>query len=271
MQYKHSLRNLLSLFLAMGSLVLIGCSNDSSISSTVGQSEATGTANFKVRLGKIGALAKRQSIELNTLRITLSSPGKDTLTDTFSVNGTGGNEIEFSIDSIAAPAVWKLNALCFDKAGVVVHSNSISFPTLADDTVDVVLNMDAKYSMLRTSFNSIPDSVNAVKMIIHGIDTLDAAFTKGAVDSVKLSYDYLPADTAGIAHAVSLYASGSFCGTDTVLYAADTTIISKSGVDLKCKITMKWVGPGVPHGEATMTVTVGTIGFTLVNANFEQK
>ncbi|MBN1575780.1 MAG: LamG domain-containing protein [Chitinispirillaceae bacterium] len=84
-----------------------------------------------------------------------------------------------------------------------------------------------------------------------------------------MSHDYLAADSDGVSHAISLCASGSFFGTDTVLYAADTTIVAKSGVDATYRVVLKWVGPGVPFGAATITVTIGTVGTALINAGFE--
>lgn len=249
--------------------VIIRCS-DSSINSHEKNESLFGASEVSIHIGKIGSLAKCQAIDLNMLVLTISSPGNDTIRDTLSINGTGEIVIKTVVDSIAAPVEWTLNAATYDKSGVIIQSNSTVFATMPGDTTDVSLSLYAKYSMLRTSFISIPDSIKAVRMIIQGIDTLDAAFTTGSMDSIKIAYDYLPADINGIVHAISLYAMGSFYGIDTVLYAADTTVTVKSGENLNCKTVLKWVGPGVPPGTASINVIIGTVGTAVINAGFEE-
>lgn len=70
------------------------------------------------------------------------------------------------------------------------------FSTIANDTVDVSLVLGALYSMLKVSFNTVPDSVTKVTLGIAATDTLDSLFTKGSRDTVRLSYDYLAASSS---------------------------------------------------------------------------
>jgi hypothetical protein len=254
-----------------GVITLSGCSGSDGNPASGTIESAGGTAALEIRVGKVGTLAKQATISMEKLIVEIK--GKDTaatvLRDTSTLSGHGATVVKKTFTGLTAPEEYTLFVKALDKTGKVIHTGSKKFSTVPGDTIDVALDLDAQYSMLRVTFSSIPDSVKKVTMEIAAIDTIDSSFAAGSRDSAILAYDYLTADSNGIAHKISLRASGIFYKKDTVLYAADTTVIAKSGIDTAFRVTLKWVGPKVPKGAATMVVNVGVIGTTSINAGFE--
>lgn len=250
-------------------LLLPGCTGNSPTNEGT-SSSLPGAVKVSVTVGNVGTLAKRTTIEMKQLVITISVKVTDSvvIADTSSLSVTGESTVSKTFPELTAPEDFKLSVQAIDAKGKTIFSGSKEFNTIPEDTVDVALDLDAKFSMLKVSFDNIPDSVAKVTLGIAGADTLDSAFTTGSNEKVLLAYDYLAADTAGVNHKISLKASGSFYGNDTVLYAADTAIIAKSGVDSTYTIVLKWVGPDIPYGAAEITVTIGAVGTTKINAGF---
>lgn len=257
--------------IAAACLVLAGCTADFPTGAPRPHA-CKGAASVTIRTGKVGVLAKRTGIEMDKLIIDIYLRDIDSsvLRDTSGLSGHNETVVKKTFPGLTAPENFTLHARAIDKAGKVIHTGSVEFSTIPGDTIDVSLALDAQYSMLRVSFNDIPDSVSKVTLGIAGTETLDSVFTAGTRNTVVLSYDYLSARSNGIAHAISLRASGSFYGNDTVLYAADTTVRAQSGVDKAYRVVLKWVGPGVPKGAAAMTVTIGAVGTVTVNAEPEK-
>lgn len=263
--------SLLLLSGAAGIMMFAGCANE-----VAGPQKPSGSGNgaaaVEVRVGKIGILAKRSSIELEHLIIGIVRESDDSVIaiDTSNLSGHEETVVSKTFADLSAPATYTLEVTVIDDAEKVIHYGSEQFTTVPDDTVDVSLDLDARYSMLRISFNTIPDSVDGVMLGIADVDTIESTFTVGASDTVALKYDYLPANADGIEYDVSLRANGSFYGTDTVLYAADTAIVALSGVDTNYLVVMKWVGPGIPDGAAEIVVTIGTVGTSTINTAFPE-
>jgi hypothetical protein len=251
-------------------LLLSGCS-DNAVQSESGLMNS-GAAEVEIKVGKIGVLAKRSMIEMNKLIVEIvnANTSVTVLKDTTTLVGHAETQVNKRFDGLKAPDLYILQAKAVDKSGKTIHSGSKIFSTIPAGVVNVNLGLAAQYSMLKVSYNNVPDSVGKVTLAIISADTIDSSFVRGVRDTVVLAYDYLPADSDGISYPVSLKASGSFFGKDTVLYAADTTISAVSGVDKSYLITLKWVGPGYPSGAAAITVTIGAVGTTVLNAGFTQ-
>jgi len=268
---KQLLRSFLfpAICIVSGCLLATGCSN--SVSTDAAMPDAsTGAAEVTIRTGKIGVLAKREVIEMKKLVFSIINKSDNSiiLRDSSALTGYGEKVISKTYPALKAPEEYTLEVFTVDAAGKVIHSGSTGFTSIPGDTVNVSLDLDAKCSMLQVSFNAIPDSVRYVKLGIANVDTLDSVFNVGSLDTVKLFYDYLIADSDGVDHSLSLKAGGSYYGKDTVLYAADTVVSAISGQDKSYTITLKWVGPGVPDGAATITVTIGAVGTTSLNTGF---
>lgn len=253
-------------------LVLAGCAGNG-INDTTGHEKIySGTVKVSVHLGRIGTLAKRSVIEMEKLIIQITDKKTDSVvaSDTSGISGNEETTVEKTFPDLCAPDTFKLSIKSVDTNGEIIHNGSKEFFTSPGDTVNLSLDLDAQYSMLRVSFNDIPDSVDKVVLMIDDVDTLDSSFTSGSRESIVFQYDYLEADEDGIEYDLSLKAGGSFYGNDTVLYAADTSIVAQSGVDTGFQVILKWVGPDIPCGAAELTVTIGTVGRTLINAGFEE-
>jgi hypothetical protein len=257
--------------LLMTIVLLAGCTSDA-INSCTESKAGSGTAEVRIIVGKIGILAKSTPVEMKhlVLKISMNSNGSTIITDTMGLSGNGKYIASKHFSALSAPEVFTLEATTSDENGKIIHSGKTVFTTIPADTVHVSMNLNAIYSMLRVSFNAIPDSVDTVVLGITGVDTLEAASASAASDTIVLTYNYLRADTQGIDYHISLRARGSYYGKDTTLYAADTTVKALSGVDKSHAIVMKWVGPGIPDGAAEITVTIGAVGTTTINTGFTE-
>lgn len=269
--YLKNIKIMTFIYVFIGCFLMAGC-NSSNPADVLSSGESSGVASVTIHTGKIGVLAKRNLIEMKKLIIQIRVKGTDAvvLSDTTALSGYGETVFSKTYPKLVAPENYILAVSSIDAGGIVIHSGSTEFLSIPADTVNVSLNLDAKYSMLRVSFNTIPDSVRNVALGIALADTLDSTFVCGFLDTVKLTYDYLTATKDGVNHAVSLRASGSYYGKDTVLYASDTIVNAVSGMDKSYIVTLKWVGPGVPPGAATMTVTIGAVGTTILNTGFTE-
>ncbi|MBN1575781.1 MAG: hypothetical protein JW913_04470 [Chitinispirillaceae bacterium] len=180
---KYALPIVTALLCIAGLLILAGCTGND-INGTSGKAAShSGAAAVTIRAGKIGVLAKSKTIEMEKLIIEISVKGMDTIvvTDTAELSGHGETVVNKTFPGLNAPQDFTLNVQSLDATGEVIHNGLVDFTTIPADTVDVSLDLDAQYSMLRVSFNDIPDSVSSVRLGIAGTDTLDSAFTAGSV------------------------------------------------------------------------------------------
>ena len=145
-------------------LLCVRSDQNNNVLSSVDKNNAI--ARLSIHIGSVGVLSKQQTIDLRRLILTLTSPGEATIHDTTALSGTGGSDIKTTIGNLAAPKSWKLAAATYDKSDSLIHSGSVDFSTVPADTVDVSLDLDAKYSILRVSFNGIPDSVKKLLVSI---------------------------------------------------------------------------------------------------------
>lgn len=206
--------------------------------------EKYASAQITIHTGNVATLAKRQTIDLNRLVLTLTSMGEDTIRDSVSLSGTGGSSVELNFYDLKAPRQWKADAVTYDHCDSVIHHGTQTFFTNPADTAEVTLDLNSKYSMLRISFNDIPDSAQEILVFVDGVQMADSVLEVSDMpDSVVLGFDYLSASVEGIAHAISLRIKGRYLGKETVLFTADTVIDAKSGESKVHNITCKWTGP----------------------------
>jgi len=233
-------------------------------------SKDTGSAQVSIVIGKIGALAKKTAIELDTLYVTLSAPGETTIEDKFPISGNSQQTITKTYDNLASLVkTWTLTAVAKDVNGVTIHSGSTSFVVPARDVIPVTLDLAAQYSMLKANFYPIRDSVTRCELLVDAAVVDDSSFAKQSClgDTVKLAYDYLSASPSpGKAHAIRMDVYGDMWGLDTLLYSGETAIDVISGQNASYTIVLNWVGPSAPPpGAATMTVVLGAVGTVTIN------
>jgi hypothetical protein len=252
--------------IACGIFTIIGCQIP------IPPVSATGTANVVIKLGKIGMLTKRSSIEMEHLVIQILDKEKNSIivNDTSDLRGFNEITINKIYGELNAPVDFLMIVNSVDTRGKIIHQGTAEFSTIPGDTIDVPIDLNAEYSVLKVSFNNLPENVSKIELGIAGVDTLDSSFAAPNHDScVVLEYNYLKTDTTGIEYSISLRASGIFYGLDTVLYAADTIVFTKSGFDTSYTIVLKWIGPDIPHGTAAIAVTIGSTGITRIDAGFD--
>ncbi len=258
---------MIKLTLSLAIIFLLGCS-DKNTPSGPQETSSGGNTTIQIQIGKVGALAKVAEIaeiELQTLFITLAAPDEDTILDTIAVNGNGQVLVNKVYSNLASLKTWTVSAYSIDTTGVIIHNGGTSFIVPVDSNVDVSLDLSALYSMVEANFSPVRDSVTRFELLI---DTLSVAQQTIAKQSniggaQQLTYDYL---AAGENHHITMNVFGDMWGRDTLLYTADTTIYVIAGLDTAYDITLNWVGPNDPNpGQATMQVTLGTIGTVILN------
>ncbi len=225
-------------------LLTTSCIQQDSTGVPTAASDQTAAATITVKIGVIGKLAKAKNIALEKLILTLSCPGLDTVQDTTSISGTGGNTVKTTIGDLKAPRTWRVSAATYDTNDSCIHKGVTTFVAIPADTSEVTLDLAALFSTLKVSFNGIHDSAVALTLTVNGTAySADSTFTAGSHDTVVLSYDYLAASGSGEDNTLSLKARGTFYGEDTILYTADTILHVTSGANANYIVTLKWVGP----------------------------
>jgi hypothetical protein len=222
-----------------------------------------GSARVTISLGRIGSLSK-SAISLCSLYVTLTASGETPIQWVSSLSGLGPVTISNTFTGLAAKT-WSLTAESRDNNQAIIHSGSTSFTVIRKQTVNVNLNLGARYSMLTAKFYPIFDSVTRCVLIVDSTIRDDSSFTKQSLvgDTIPLYYDYL---ATGVNHKIEMKSYGDMWGFDTLLYSADTTIFVIAGVDTSFRVTLKWVGPASPpSGQAKMFVLIGSIGTITVN------
>lgn len=248
-------------------VVLFSCSENPN---TPIQKNDFGSADITFNIGKIGTLGKIRTVELSKLYIALNAPGEASVYDTFNLSGNGGGTYTRIYGDLASLfKTWTLTAATRDVEGTVIHSGTTQFIVPVQDTVSVTLTIDAKYSMLKANFYPIRDSVTRCELWMDCTKVDDSSFTQQSLfgDTVTLSFNYL--DT-GISHRIKLDVYGNMWGVEQLLYAGDTLVTPRSGIDMGYSLTLKWVGPATPPpGQAYMNVILGAIGTVSINGELE--
>jgi uncharacterized protein (TIGR02145 family) len=237
--------------------------------------EVTGYAQVCVKIGRVGALAKKLAIELDTLFITLSAEGETSVNDKFPISGNTQQTVIKNYTDLASLKTWTLTAVAKDVNGEVTHTGQTSFEVPKNDSIQITLNLPALYSMLRANFSPIRDSVTACSLSVDGMRLAGAVFTAQSKlgQTVALDYDYLDASPApGVPHTVRMDVYGVMWGDNVLLYSGERAINVISGVNASYTITLAWVGPAAPSpGDAVMTVILGTVGTVTIDGGLENR
>jgi len=252
------------------------CSSRQHPINAVSSSGETGTLQISVHMNRVGALrkaARKSSIELTTLYITLSADSQSTLFDTLQLSG--GNEELLERKEYPGMAAyvngafvnWTLSVEVRDQDDMVIHSGDTTFTIVPLDTVTIPLLLNAQYSMLTANYFPIRDSVTRCELLVDGDTVADSSFAKQSLlgDTVMLSFDYLSAMPEGIRHHIDMNVYGDSGDSEMLFYTGDTTVSVISGVDTNYNIILAYVGPVSIKGTAAMVVSLGNVGKTIIN------
>ena len=122
-----------------------------------------GLVKSSILLGKVGALTKSSTINLQKLIVTAVSSASpaDTVRDTTTVNGNDAVTVLRTL-TLKPLRNWIINARTLDAKDSVIHSGSTSsFFVKPSDTTAVSLNLTSKFSMYQANFNTLPDSISS--------------------------------------------------------------------------------------------------------------
>lgn len=179
---------------------LTGSEDASSRIESNGQDGAVGSAVIRISLGSVAALAKKAdtTVTLDTLHITLSSPGCSTRAIDLPVAGniqSGSLEFTARFDGLEPLRNWMLKAHSRDLSDSVVHIDSTTFFVKPADTADVSLLLAPKYSILVARFVSNSEDVDRIEKLVlkvNGVVVDDTVFSsKRKTFDVKLSHKYV--------------------------------------------------------------------------------
>lgn len=259
-----SKKSIARLFAALAVLFLFPlCSRFSDPPNAPPGEEATGEAYLTIEVGQVGRLAKTTrsaEIALETLFVTLYAEAEDSVHRVFSLVGNDRNVISTNYPGLDPDKQWAVSAYSKDATGKTVHSGSTTFDVDPGETAQVNLALVAQYSMLHAAFFPIRDSVTKCELLVDGEVKDDTTFDVQSMvgDTVRLSYDYLSANTS---HSVSLVAYGSVGDSTYELYKCDTVFQVVAGAHRNYHATLRWVGPMDPPdpGSATITVYFGPV------------
>ncbi len=272
-------------------LLLSACGRSRGVAEV--QEDHPAIVNLRVGLGKVGTFAKAEAfrktsaITLDKLILELTSNTGDTLRDTIttssspvSISAVSTSPQTITKDYIALKPLraWKVVAITLDVLDSVIQKDSAVSPVLyADDTADVVLNLDSRFSMYNARFLGIPDSIsstvpgtfkqmlilNRLVLKVDGSILVDSTEPGGftPLDTAVLSYDYVPVGS----HSITLEAWGRIkvSTPDAMLFTGTKTINVGAGSDSATALTLSWVGPTTGTGQ--ISATLNRVGKVTVN------
>lgn len=242
------------------SATLMNCSQ----TNPTGANEATekGALSLTVNVSKVGATRSIQDIELEDLCLSISN-GEETIHDTVIITGNGNIVIPNIYHALDVGDDWVVTSKTLDKKGVTIHEGVDTFTINAGVTTKKYVNIAPKFSMLRTNFFPIKDSVTKCELSINNAIVIDSSFAKQSHlnDTILLGENYIPASLLGENHNLVLTAYGVWGSNDTIpLYRGDTTITAISGNDTSYALKLKWVGPENEVGTGEIIVAIGDLG-----------
>lgn len=277
---KNSKLNLAKTFIALLAPVFFAnCGqNPSAVADRSDSQENFGVVKSSIMLGKVGALSKSSTINLQKLILTAvsSSSPADTVYDTATVSGNAAITVVRNL-TLKPLRNWVVSAKTLDAKDSVVHSGSTSsFFVRPSDTTGVTLNLTSRFSMYQANFNSLPDSIssatsgtgkdklnlNRMVLKVDGVIMSDSVLASGFYNggqNVSVFFDYI---TPG-AHSVTLEAYGVLHTYSGMLYSCTSSFSVAAGIDDTKAVTLNWVGPTTGTGK--LTVVIGKVGKVIVN------
>ncbi|MEO6097103.1 MAG: hypothetical protein ABIW76_16055 [Fibrobacteria bacterium] len=235
------------------------------------------TATTTVILGKVGALAKANTINLSRLIVTGTSNAvpADSFKDTTAVSGN--TQVTITKNYTLKPLrSWTLAAKTLDAKDSIIHTGTTaSFYVKPADTAAISLNLASRFAMYQANFNSLPDSISSstpgtgkdavkIKRVVMKLDgaikadsSVSGQFSGG--QSVSVFFDYV-----GIgSHGVVLEAYGDLNTYSGLLFSGTSTFTVSAGTDDTKSITLGWAGPTTGTGK--LSVVIGKVGKVTIN------
>ncbi len=253
--------------------LLAGCSKNNPVSE---EATLTGSVNATVYLEKVGslgkarALGKTSAISLSKGYLLISADGENDLLDSMDLSGSSQQNMNKIFSDIKVK-LWKAVAWTVDQNDSIIHKDSTTFTIVENDTVDVNLNLSAKYSMFEARIFPISDSAKNAEVLVNGELVVDSTFGKSSsLDTVKMFFDYLPASPSpGTSVTIKMNIRGDWIDADTLLWTGEKTFDVISGSDLNETIVLNWVGPEV--GGADISVVIGKVGTVVVDGEIQPR
>jgi hypothetical protein len=264
------MQTIIHIVLVVIAVITIGCSDNGSMLN-VPQGDAHdgsyGRAAVSVNVEKIGILAKRASLNVETLILTLNAEGEDEIEREYSLATNEGSIVTDQFANLASYKNWTIEAVTFDQSGVQIHSGVSSFYVTADSVSVVELSVNAQYSILEVSLGQLPDSLTHIDLSVDGVvrdNVGEAPYLTGAQ---FLSYDYLEvAET----HLIEVVCTGVLWGVSMPLYSGSVEVHPEAGIDQTYPLVLTWVGDvAPPSGLAEFVITIGAVGTSQIEAVFE--
>jgi len=254
-------------FIALVGLFGGRCSCNDPVSSS---GEKTGAVSALIVVEKIGGLAKAQAINLAKAYVEISAEGETTLKDSFDLSGSE-EQTKKKIFSDIKVKQWKAKAWTKDQIGTVIHSDSVNFTVRENDTVDVSLNLSAKFSMLTATYAPISDSATSCELWVNGVKVADSIFGQNSgLSQVRLNFDYLPASPSpGTPATVEMKIYGKWAGESALLWTGSMVINVISSQDINQTVSLAWVGPQV--GGVDIEIVIGRIGTVTAEGNVQPR
>ncbi len=247
----------------LAALVVAGCLNDSG--------SKHGKAEVRVRLEKIGAMQKgaaANAIEMQNLVLVLRLAGALTRRDTIPLSGNGQKTVMMTYENLSSLRTWSLEGTARGCKGITIYRDSVKFTVPAEGTAEIALNLRPIYSMLTARFFPIRDSVTRCELWVDGALIADSSFPVQSLvgDTVKLTRDYVLADSAGRETVIRMDVYGDWFGQkNLLLYRGEASIKVYSSRDTSYDISLFRVGPPAPIGQGKINVTLGAVRNANVN------
>lgn len=242
-----------------------------------------GAVQFSMEVGKVGALSKVSTINLNRLILTAVSVGSklDTVRDTSALRGYDQQTVKRTL-KLKPSAAWVLYAKTLDQKDSIVHQGTApTFAVKIADTAHVTLVLQSRFTMYQATFKDLPVSIGPgegngdrvgvaitrLVMKVDGVIKRDSTAKSyfGNDQTVALGFDYV---TIG-KHEFTLEAYGQVLGKYSLLYTGTTSITTVPGEDGAKSVTMAWVGPS--DGGAHTNIIVGKVGTIELKPYFPDK
>jgi uncharacterized protein (TIGR02145 family) len=249
---------------AVSALLLTSCGGRTQIAPVEQDADdSPGAVRIELELGSVGYLARASAMDPKTISMRLISDRLDTIT-------RPDDEAHNRFWSMALPSnrTWTLVASVLDQNDSLLYLGSTRFALLPNQTFDINLALDPRYSSIRVGFPARGD-LHRFSIQVDDIAWGDSTVpeTGARPDSVIFHRDYLSASPAGTPHRISIRAHGRVDGIETALYGLDTTIFIVSTRRSSLPFVLRWIGPSsAPPGKAALSLLLGSvnqIGITL--------
>ncbi|MBN1294959.1 MAG: hypothetical protein JXB48_24195 [Candidatus Latescibacteria bacterium] len=180
-------------------------------------------------------MTKKNDIVVRKAFIRLAAPGESDIIDSFDVDLNVTNIISKSYSDLFANKRWSIQFTCRDTADSIIYQADTFVLIPAENTASVNMSVAPIYFQLRLTCADIPDSVSQLTVWWNDLILLDTLFSKGTIDSVSVSNDYL---SPGLG-ALKVTASGTLWGKDSILYETDTAFTIQPGVSAAIDLILK--------------------------------